>query len=374
MAGIYIHIPFCKSRCAYCDFCSSTYPYPTRHAYTDALIAEIRARSQHSTSDVFRTIYLGGGTPSVLNDTDLGRIFHALHDNYAIAPDAEVTLEANPDDVSAMRVHTWQAMGVNRLSMGVQSLDDTMLQALGRRHTAHQAVEAVDAAVAAGLHNVSIDLMYGLPGLSLTAWESTLAEALALPVTHLSAYCLSVEDGTPIAASIARGDLTLPDDETCEAQYRILVSKTREAGFTHYEISNFARPGFPSRHNSAYWDGTPYVGLGAAAHSYDGNTRRANTTDIHHYTTSAGNPPFVTETLSVRDRINEAIFLGLRTCEGIDTKMFAKRFGADALRRLSFDAAPAISRGLLRQSPERLTLTEHGVFVSDDVISDLILV
>ncbi|MBQ7634853.1 MAG: radical SAM family heme chaperone HemW [Bacteroidaceae bacterium] len=374
MAGIYVHVPFCKSRCAYCDFCSSTYAAPTRHAYTDALIAEIQARSQHSTGILFRTIYLGGGTPSVLTDADLGRIFHALRDNFAIVPDAEITLEANPDDVCAARVQTWQAMGVNRLSMGVQSLDDTMLRALGRRHTAHQAVEAVAAAVAAGLHNVSIDLMYGLPGLTLRAWERTLTEALALPVTHLSAYCLSVEDGTPIAASIARGDLTLPDDETCEAQYRMLVGKTREAGFTHYEISNFARPGFPSRHNSAYWDGTPYVGLGAAAHSFDGTTRRANTTDIRRYTTSAGNPPFDTETLSVRDRINEAIFLGLRTYEGINTKIFAERFGTDTLRRLSADAAPAISRGLLRQSPERLALTERGVFVSDDVISDLILV
>lgn len=369
-----MHIPFCRSRCVYCDFCSSTYGREIQSAYVQALLQELRQRSGEIKGDLVSSVYIGGGTPSVLFDKDLSAIFHAIHSVYNIKECAEVTLEANPDDVTTERVRAWKDMGINRLSLGVQSLDDRLLQMLNRRHTSRQAVNAVEVAFRKGLDNVSIDLMYGLPMLDMPSWEQTLELALALPVVHLSAYCLSVERETVMEQKIEQGIWHLPDDELAEAQYKSLISATREAGFEHYEISNFARNGKFSRHNSSYWDGTPYIGLGVGAHSYDGSVRRANTTDVQRYAQSNGNVPYNIETLSKFDQINEMLFLSLRTSRGLNLSHFKKSFGEEVFQAVMQQAHPHIVHGRLKQDGDTLRLTEAGIFVSNDVISDLLIV
>ncbi len=374
LSALYLHIPFCRSRCVYCDFCSSTYGREIQSAYVQALLQELRQRSGELAGGTVSSIYIGGGTPSVLFDKDLSAIFHAIHSVYNIKECAEVTLEANPDDVTTERVRAWKDMGINRLSLGVQSLDDRLLQMLNRRHTSRQAIHAVEAAFRKGLDNVSIDLMYGLPMLDMPSWEQTLELALALPVVHLSAYCLSVERETVMEQKIVQGIWHLPDDELAEAQYKSLISATREAGFEHYEISNFARNGKFSRHNSSYWDGTPYVGLGVGAHSYDGSVRRANTTDVQRYAQSNGNVPYNIETLSKFDQINEMLFLSLRTSRGLNLSHFKKNFGEEVFQAVIQQAHPHIVHGRLKQDGDTLRLTEAGIFVSNDVLSDLLIV
>ena len=374
LSALYLHIPFCRSRCVYCDFCSSTYGREIQSAYVQALLQELRQRSGELAGGTVSSIYIGGGTPSVLFDKDLSAIFHAIYSVYNIKECAEVTLEANPDDVTTERVRAWKDMGINRLSLGVQSLDDRLLQMLNRRHTSRQAIHAVEAAFRKGLDNVSIDLMYGLPMLDMPSWEQTLELALALPVVHLSAYCLSVERETVMEQKIVQGIWHLPDDELAEAQYKSLISATREAGFEHYEISNFARNGKFSRHNSSYWDGTPYVGLGVGAHSYDGSVRRANTTDVQRYAQSNGNVPYNIETLSKFDQINEMLFLSLRTSRGLNLSHFKKNFGEEVFQAVIQQAHPHIVHGRLKQDGDTLRLTEAGIFVSNDVLSDLLIV
>ncbi len=374
LSALYLHIPFCRSRCVYCDFCSSTYGREIQSAYVQALLQELRQRSGELAGGTVSSIYIGGGTPSVLFDKDLSAIFHVIHSVYNIKECAEVTLEANPDDVTTERVRAWKDMGINRLSLGVQSLDDRLLQMLNRRHTSRQAIHAVEAAFRKGLDNVSIDLMYGLPMLDMPSWEQTLELALALPVVHLSAYCLSVERETVMEQKIVQGIWHLPDDELAEAQYKSLISATREAGFEHYEISNFARNGKFSRHNSSYWDGTPYVGLGVGAHSYDGSVRRANTTDVQRYAQSNGNVPYNIETLSKFDQINEMLFLSLRTSRGLNLSHFKKNFGEEVFQAVIQQAHPHIVHGRLKQDGDTLRLTEAGIFVSNDVLSDLLIV
>ena len=374
MAALYIHIPFCHSRCAYCDFCSSTLNSKAQHLYTKALIREMGSRRDYLNGAEIATIYFGGGTPSILAEEDLIQIFSTIRSTFIIKSSAEITIEANPDDVSAERVKRWIDLGINRLSMGVQSLNDGLLRLLHRRHTSQQAIDAVKAAYHAGLENISIDLMYGFPTLQVQTWERTLQEILSLPIAHLSAYCLSIEKGTQMAAKIQKGELNLPNDEVCEAQYRMLIDETAKAGFEHYEISNFARPDMYSRHNASYWDCTPYLGLGAGAHSFNGVSRQVNTTDVQSYIEKDGNIPFETEILTAYERINETIFLNLRTRKGLNTLLFKEEFGEETINALLHAAAPHISTGRLSHNGKHLRLTEKGVFVSNDIISDLMFV
>ncbi len=373
MAGLYVHIPFCASRCIYCDFCSSTWGVDVQQAYTKALTHELQARSGEARGKEIATIYLGGGTPSVLPDDLLEHIVNGVRQYFTISPNAEITLEANPDDITRERVRNWLQMGFNRLSIGIQSLNDDVLRWLHRRHTAGKACRAVENAYEAGMRHISIDLMYGLPSLDITQWEATLTRGLSLPVEHLSAYCLTLEDGTAMATMVEHGEALLPSDEECEAQYRLLVEKTKAAGFEHYEISNFARPGHHSRHNSGYWDGTPYIGLGAGAHSYDGRTRRANTCDIKAYIRRGGMAPVQTERLTTSERMNEMIFLSLRTRHGLDLQAFEQRYGEEMREALCAQAQSHLAAGRLERREEHIRLTERGIFVSDDVISDLLV-
>lgn len=411
MAGLYVHIPFCKSRCCYCDFFSTTL-LGRRQEFVDALCLEIQ---QADIPQPISTIYIGGGTPSQLDIEQLQRIFRHIYIRSKVDADAEITFEANPDDLTSDFVAGLRTLPVNRLSMGIQSFNDRLLRFMHRRHTASEAIDAVKRVQDAGFGNVSIDLMFGFPSQMSDEWDSDLDHALQLGVQHVSAYSLMYEDGTPLTQQLEQGRFRELDEETSRQMYAHLVRRLREAGFQHYEISNFARPGFRSRHNSAYWDGTPYLGFGPAAHSYDGRSRFWNPADLDLYIThflaedrtnetrhtsvatapaSAGSSPEPSmpnkksahahtgrtfrqrETLSTAERYNERVLTRLRTCEGIDLRQLRQDFGETALRYFLRNAQPHLSRRLLRLSPsgDRAWLTERGILVSNDVMADLMAV
>ena len=366
MAGIYIHIPFCKSRCIYCGFYSTT-GLELRQRYVDAMCHELTSRVD---GNPIHTIYLGGGTPSQLTIEQLCQIFDALYIYNKVENNAEVTIECNPDDVTETFVEGLKTLPVNRISMGVQTFSDQRLQFLHRRHTAAQAERAVERLRQAGFHNISIDLMYGFPGETLDDWLRDIDATIALTPKHLSAYCLMIEEGTPLYRM-----QTEPIDEELERQmYYMLIDRLEAVGYEHYEISNFAQPGYRSRHNSSYWNGTPYIGLGAAAHSYDGKScRRWNVSDILQYMEGIENglPCFEQELLDDDTRYNDAITTALRTKDGLDLVLLSDKYRRYCLR----EAQQAIDSGLLQLSPnQHLSLTRKGLFVSDMVMSELILV
>ena len=369
MAGIYIHIPFCRSRCIYCGFYSTT-SLALRQQYVDALCREMEMRPSGAPVS---TIYLGGGTPSQLSTGQLHQIFDALYIYNKVETDAEVTIECNPDDITTAFAEGLRTLSVNRVSMGVQTFNDERLRFLHRRHTAAQAVEAVGRLRKAGFTNISIDLMYGFPGETLEDWHSDIEAATALNVEHISAYCLMIEEGTPLYKwSMVNGQWSM-DEELERQMYYTLIDHLEAAGYEHYEISNFARPDYCSRHNSSYWNGTPYIGLGAAAHSYDGNSRSWNISDIHQYVEGIENrqPCFEQEQLDDDTRYNDAVTVALRTREGLDLSKLSDRHCQYCLR----EAQRFIDGGLLRLSPDRrLSLTREGLFVSDMVMSDLIII
>ena len=287
MAGIYIHVPFCKSRCAYCDFYSTTCGTLWMERYVAALQREMTVRRAEWHLPKANTLYLGGGTPSCLPVELLQEILHAAATLYPLTDDAEVTVEANPDDVTAQWLRAVGKTRVNRISMGVQTFDDALLALLNRRHDSRQAITAVDACQAEGLHNISLDLIYGLPGQTLAMWERDVRQALSMPISHLSAYALTFEEGTPLARMRDNNKVAEADEELSREMYQRLCLLAAEGGMQHYEISNFARPGCQSRHNSSYWQGEPYFGFGPGAHSYDGQrTRRWNLPDLKRYVAS----------------------------------------------------------------------------------------
>ena len=373
MAGIYIHIPFCASRCIYCAFYSTT-SLDLRQRYTDALCRESGVRIQETE---VRSIYLGGGTPSQLTIPQLRQIFDTLYKYNKVAEDAEITIEVNPDDVTEAFAENLRTLPVNRVSMGAQTFNDQRLRYLHRRHTAAQVAEAVERLRAAGIRNISIDLMYGFPDETLNNWTHDIDAALALHVEHLSAYCLSIEEGTPLHRMMNGHNgnshpCVLPDEETERAMYYLLKDRLESAGLEHYEISNFARPGFRSRHNSAYWNYTPYIGLGAAAHSFDGHTRSWNVADIHQYIKGIerGERLFESETIEGDTRYNDLLTTALRTREGLDLNLLSDRQRDYCLRC----ARRFIDDGLLSMHLGHLALTRRGLFISDMIISSLMLV
>ena len=373
MAGIYIHIPFCASRCIYCAFYSTT-SLDLRQQYVDAVCRESGVRRQETE---VRSIYLGGGTPSQLTIPQLRQIFDTLYKYNNVAEDAEITIEVNPDDVTEAFAENLRTLPVNRVSMGAQSFNDQRLRYLHRRHTATQVAEAVERLRAAGIRNISIDLMYGFPDETLNNWAYDIDAALALHVEHLSAYCLSIEEGTPLHRMMNGHNgyshpCVLPDEETERAMYYLLKDRLESAGLEHYEISNFARPGFRSRHNSAYWNYTPYIGLGAAAHSFDGHTRSWNVADIHQYIKGIerGERLFDSETIEGDTRYNDLLTTALRTREGLDLNLLSDRQRDYCLRC----ARRFIDDGLLSIHLGHLALTRRGLFISDMIISSLMLV
>ena len=372
MAGLYIHIPFCKSRCIYCAFYSTT-DSRWRQRYVDAVCREMELRSEKREvkSEKFKTIYVGGGTPSQLTTKQLSQLFlyiNKVYDNQA----QEVTIEMNPDDVTAEYATTLSQLGINRVSMGAQTFDNQRLSFLHRRHTASQVSMAVQHLRNAGICNISIDLIYGFPHETLTDWANDIEAALALNVEHISAYCLSIEEGTPLHKwTTDNGEWTM-DEELERKMYELLIDKLAAAGYEHYEISNFARPGFRSRHNSSYWQNVPYIGIGAAAHSYDGKSRSWNVSDLKTYMEAIerGERPYEEELIDDDTHYNDCITTALRTCEGLDLTTLS----AVHRQYCEKEAQRFIDGKLLRREGDRLILTRQGLFVSDYVMSSLIYI
>ena len=386
MAGLYIHIPFCASRCIYCGFYSTT-SLKLRQRYVDAVIKEIeevRRRKKEIEDDSIATIYLGGGTPSQLTIPQLHQIFDAIYKYNKVEMGAEVTIEMNPDDVTEVFADGLCMLPVNRVSMGAQSFNDERLKWLHRRHTSQQVTEAIERLRDNGIRNISIDLMYGFPGETLDDWRRDIDAVLDLDVEHISAYCLMIEEGTPLAKMIRNGDCPsceersglqgdCPLNEELERQmYELLIDKLTAAGYEHYEISNFAKPSYRSRHNSSYWNDTPYIGLGAAAHSYDGHCRSWNVADIHQYIEAIerGELPSELEEIDDDTHYNDRITVALRTSDGLDLTTLSDRHRCYCMK----EAQRFLNDGLLKLSDNRLTLTRKGLFVSDYIMSTLVMV
>ena len=398
MAGIYIHIPFCKSRCIYCGFYSTT-ALSLRQRYVDAVCREMELRKSDRIKNLhIDTIYLGGGTPTQLTPQQLEQLFHYINKVYIGNPwslaekDMEITIECNPDDVTSDYAAVLSRLPANRISMGVQTFDDKRLRFLHRRHTAAQVPLAVQRLREAGIQNISIDLMYGFPGETMGDWQRDIDAALGLNVEHLSAYSLMYEEGTELYEKMRNGengemrnDHYQPIDEELERQmYETLIDRLTAAGFEQYEISNFARycsplpspasplTSFRSRHNSSYWQDVPYIGLGAAAHSYDGLGRQWNVSDITQYMTGIeqGTPVFEREELDDDTRYNDRVTVGLRTCEGLCLDELSSRHA----RYLIEQAGKYIAQGLAEIVDNHLRLTRQGLFVSDMIMTELVWV
>lgn len=378
MAGLYIHIPFCKSRCIYCGF-YSTVGLELRQRYVDAVCHEMEMRclppSPHKESERISTVYLGGGTPSQLTAGQLQQLFLYINKVYGYEAE-EVTIECNPDDITPEYAAMLSQLPVNRVSMGAQTFDDRRLRFLHRRHTAAQVPQAVQHLRAAGIRNISIDLMYGFPHETLDDWQRDIDAALALGVEHLSAYCLMVEEGTPLYEKLrneGKEKIRECDEDTERLMYERLIDQLTAAGYEHYELSNFAKPGFRSRHNSSYWHDVPYIGLGAAAHSYDGQCRQWNVSDIRQYIESIeqGKIPCEQEWLDDDTRYNDRIATAMRTSDGLDLNSLSEKHRQYCLK----EARPYIADGLLQLTDgQRLVLTREGLFVSDMVMSALVFV
>ena len=375
MAGIYIHIPFCKSRCIYCGFYSTTLSNKTDD-YVEALCREAEMRRTYINSPV-ETVYLGGGTPSLLSAKQLERLLVYINKVYNIASDAEITVECNPDDVTMDYAEALMHIGVNRVSMGAQTFSDERLRFIRRRHKAGDVSKAVGALRSVGIENISIDLMFGFSGETLAEWESDVDIALRLGVKHISAYSLMYEEGTPLYRLLESGRVNEVDENLSLAMYECLIDRMTAAGYEHYEISNFALPGFRSRHNSSYWQQKPYLGLGAAAHSYNLVSRQWNVSDVNRYITSinSGDIPYEIEQLDEPTRYNDLITTALRTSDGLSLDVVERGYGSDYVKYCLAQSADFLSAGQLELTSDNcLRLTRKGLFVSDMVMSDLMKV
>lgn len=374
MAGVYVHIPFCASRCSYCDFFSTLRLDEVGHDYVEALIAEARLRKAELNGKPVKTLYMGGGTPSQLPLPLLARLIDGLKATLDLNAVQEFTLEANPDDVTPEWCAAVRALGVNRVSMGVQSFQDAVLRLVGRRHTARQAIDAVASLRHAGIDNISIDLIYGLPGQTLETWAESVRQAVDLRPQHISAYGLTYEPGTRLWQQRECGEVVEASEDQYLDMYRILVGMLQMAGYEHYEISNFALPGYRSRHNSSYWNETPYLGLGAAAHSYDGTMRRSNPADLCGYIRriTLGQPACQVEDLAWWERYDERVMLGLRTADGVDAHRLRSDFGDKAWAHFVSEARRHIDAGnMICTDDGRYILTSEGIVLSDSVMRDL---
>lgn len=375
MAGLYIHVPFCARRCIYCDFFSNT-EMKYKEAYIHAIVRELELRKEYTGGETINTIYFGGGTPSQLTASDFKQIFDTLYRLYDISQCSEITLEANPDDLTSSYIASLRTLPFNRISMGIQSFKDEDLRFLNRRHTAAQAVRAVEECRQQGFLNLSIDLMYGLPNQTLAAWNENLSTAISLGVPHLSAYHLIYEEGTALYKLKEAGKISSVEEETSVSMFTLLIDRLTTAGFLHYEISNFGKENFISRHNSSYWTGKKYLGLGPSAHSYNGENRQWNVSSLPAYIKgiTEGIPQTETELLDLHTRYNDFIITGLRTMWGLDLNILQEQFGRQLLNYCNKQAAPHLKNGLLLQTGNIVTLSREGIFISDGVMSDLLFV
>lgn len=376
MAGIYLHIPFCKRRCIYCDFFSTTQSN-LMPQYIDTLCRELEIRKDYLEGEQIETIYWGGGTPSQLNEELFEQVFHTIDANYQVSDEAEVTLEANPDDLTPAYIDMLRKLPFNRLSMGIQTFDDRTLKLLNRRHTVQQAIEAFENCRKAGFKNISIDLMYGLPGETTESWERDLQQAVRLNPEHISAYHLIYEEGTPLWTLREQHRVAEADEDLSLNLFTQLIHRLKENGYVHYEISNFCLPGFHSKHNSSYWTGKKYLGCGASAHSYNGSSRQWNVASLNKYIegiSENNNSVSEKEVLDRYTRYNDFVITTLRTCWGMSLVRLKDDFGNELYDYCLRMAKPYLKQGTLSLSDNILRLTDKGIFISDGIMSDLLWV
>jgi oxygen-independent coproporphyrinogen III oxidase len=372
MAGLYFHIPFCKQACHYCDFHFST-NQTLKQELVNQLAEELSLQKDYLEGEPIETIYLGGGTPSLLTAQELELLFTAIQKNYQVATDIEVTLEANPDDLNSQKLNELKAAGVNRLSIGIQSFDENVLTFINRAHTATEALGCVDAAHKAGINNISIDLIYSIPGQDDNMLQKNLATALALRPNHISAYSLTVEEKTVFGRWASKGKLLAMEEDQSAQQFELVMDSLTQNGYQHYEISNYCLPGFQSKHNTSYWKGKKYLGLGPSAHSYNGGTRQFNISNNHLYIKSIqkGIVPFEREELTNENKINEYLITSLRTEWGCNLNYLLEQFGYDLATHNKPYLNQLVANSLINLSENTITLTRAGKLLADRIASDL---
>jgi oxygen-independent coproporphyrinogen III oxidase len=375
LPGIYIHIPFCKQACHYCNFHFST-SLQQKQAFIEALIKEISlspSLERGEETGIINTLYFGGGTPSILTIDELKIIFEALQKRFVFSDDIEITLEANPDDISDEKLLQWKQIGINRFSIGIQSFLEEELQWMNRAHTAAESLNCIDKIKAAGFSNFSVDLIYGSPLLSDDDWRKNVATVIEKNIPHISCYALTVEPKTALDKMIALHKKAPVDAEKQAQQFLLLMQWMQEAGYEHYEISNFAKPGFRSRHNSSYWSGEKYYGFGPSAHSFDGKSRRWNVANNALYIQSLQKDsiPFEEEILTATQQLNEYIMTSLRTAEGINSGMIKAKFGEDKSSKIKVASSKYESSGKLKFNNEHIILTNEGKLFADGIAADL---
>lgn len=375
MAGIYIHVPFCKSRCIYCDFYSTTLE-EERPSYVNSLCRELEERKDYLSDEPIETLYFGGGTPSQLSADEFRQVFGVIERIYGLSACEEITLEANPDDLTDDYLSSLAELPFNRISMGVQTFNNELLSKLRRRHTSVQAIEAVQRCRKYGFKNISIDLMYGLPEETEQQWLCDLKQAIDLNVEHISAYHLIYEEGTPLFRMQQEKDVQEVDEEMSLSFFRSLIRELKQSGYEHYEISNFCLPNKHSRHNSSYWRGIPYLGCGPSAHSYNGRNRQWNVASLKEYIEKIqnGQSCFELETLSTATRYNELVMTSLRTMWGLSLSEVDRLFGFTYRNYCLKMAKKHLLNGKLLLEGDILRLSEEGIFISDSIMSDLLQV
>lgn len=373
MAGIYIHIPYCRQACYYCDFHFST-SLGTRDAMVDALTRELLLQKEYLGGEKIETIYLGGGTPSLLKGDELRRIFGVLQQEFVLEAFPEITLEANPDDLTDETLTTFREIGVNRLSIGIQSFDDDVLRSLNRIHNGTAARDSVLRAQAMGFNNISIDLIYAIPNQNLERWSENIVEAIRLNPQHVSSYTLTIEEKTLLGKWTRQGKFRPVDDDTAADEHDRLVDLLGAADFEHYEISSFARPGYRSRHNTSYWLGKKYLGIGPGAHSFDGATRQYNIRDNRKYIASLARNeiPSTLEVLSAADKLNEYLLISLRTSWGLDLAKVRRQFGVNLLLDRGSYIQNLAKEHLATVNGDTLVLTRKGLLLADEIALSLI--
>jgi oxygen-independent coproporphyrinogen III oxidase len=371
LAGIYLHIPFCKQACAYCNFHFST-SLRYKDDLVKALAKEIQIEKEYAQNEIINTIYFGGGTPSILEISDLELILTEISKNYPVAQDAEITLEANPDDITSEKLKDWKSLGVNRLSIGIQSFFEDELKWMNRAHTAEMAAGSLELAVKQ-FSNISIDLIYGSPLLTDEMWKQNVERAIQLSIPHLSCYALTVEEKTPLYKSIKSQTTPDVDNEKQARQFLLLMRWLREKGYEHYEVSNFSKPGFRSGHNSSYWKGEKYLGLGPSAHSYNGVERRSNVANNNLYIKGINDcrPNREKEILTPIQKLNEFIMISLRTIEGIDLNKLEREFGMKERERIEKQIQKYAATGLISFNNSSAQLTDEGMLRADGIASEL---
>lgn len=376
MAGIYLHIPFCKKACHYCDFHFST-SLKLKDDLLAAMRLEIESRKDFfDKSEIIETVYFGGGSPSILSESELNSLLESIRTGFKIEPDAEITLEANPDDLSMNKLTAMKAAGINRLSIGIQSFRDEDLQLMNRAHNREMAIKSIENARDVGFENLSIDLIYGIPEMTEEQWASNLNILFGYKPEHISAYNLTIEEKTAFGNWASKGKLKLPAEEVVIRQFEVLTAMAKQNNFEHYEISNFALPGKISKHNSSYWKGKKYLGIGPSAHSFTGNVRRWNIKNNPLYIKAikGGQTYYEEEILSSTDKLNEYILTSLRTSWGLDLGYFEQQFGTEYLQNLMANISPYLKSEQVRREGEKILLSEKGKLVADKITSDLFVI